>query len=68
MYRALLLALCLSSVPAVAQNDAPFPEPTQNPSATFRVFRTQNIYTLLKLDTRGVPGKFCTSGSETNWY
>ena len=52
MHRILLLALCLSPVPAVAQNDAPFPEPTQNPDATFRVFRTQNIFRLLKLDTR----------------
>jgi hypothetical protein len=52
MHRAILLALCLSSVPAIGQNDAPFPEPTQNPNATFRVFRTQNIFTLLKLDTR----------------
>jgi hypothetical protein len=52
MYRAILLALCLSSVPVVAQNDTPLPEPTQNPNATFRVFRTQNIFTLLKLDTR----------------
>jgi hypothetical protein len=52
MYRVILLTLCLSSLPAVAQNDAPFPEPTQNPDAAFRVFRTQNIFTLLKLDTR----------------
>ena len=52
MYRIILLTLCLSFVPAVAQIDAPFPEPTQNPDATFRVFRTQNIFTLLKLDTR----------------
>lgn len=52
MYRVILLALCLSSVPTVAQSDVPLPEPTQNPNATFRVFRTQNIFTLLKLDTR----------------
>jgi hypothetical protein len=52
MYRILFLAVCLSFVPAHAQNDAPFPEPTQNPNAKFRVFRTQNIFTLLKLDTR----------------
>lgn len=52
MYRVILLVLCLSSFPAFAQNDAPFPEPTQNPNATFRVFRTQNIFTVLKLDTR----------------
>jgi hypothetical protein len=52
MYRAILLALCLSFVPTFAQSDGPFPEPTQNPNAIFRVFRTQNIFTLLKLDTR----------------
>jgi hypothetical protein len=28
------------------------PEPTQNPNATYRLFNTKNIYTLLKLDTR----------------
>ncbi len=27
-------------------------EPTQNPDAPYRLFSTQNIYTLLKLDTR----------------
>ena len=27
-------------------------EPTQNPEAAFRLYNTQNIYTLLKLDTR----------------
>jgi hypothetical protein len=27
-------------------------EPTQNPDASFRLFNTRNIYTLLKLDTR----------------
>ena len=27
-------------------------EPTQNPEAPFRLFHTNNIYTLLKLDTR----------------
>ena len=27
-------------------------EPTQNPEASYRLFNTQNIYTLLKLDTR----------------
>jgi hypothetical protein len=27
-------------------------EPTQNPDAAFRLFNTQNVYTLLKLDTR----------------
>jgi len=27
-------------------------EPTQNPDAPYRLFNTQNLYTLLKLDTR----------------
>lgn len=27
-------------------------EPTQNPDATFRLYNTKNIYTLLRLDTR----------------
>ena len=27
-------------------------QPTQNPNAPYRLFNTQNIYTLLKLDTR----------------
>ena len=52
MYRIFLLALCLISIPAAALEDFPLPEPTQNPDATFRIFRTQNIFTLLKLDTR----------------
>jgi hypothetical protein len=46
------LAICLISIPAIAQEEAPFPEPTQNPDATYRIFRTKNIHTLLKLDTR----------------
>jgi len=46
-----LLLLCVCVIPAVA-DDSPMPEPTQNPDATYRLFRTQNIYTLLKLDTR----------------
>jgi hypothetical protein len=52
MYRIVLLALCLISIPAAALDDFPLPDPTQNPDAAFRIFRTQNIFTLLKLDTR----------------
>jgi hypothetical protein len=52
MYRIVLLALCLISIPAAALDDFPLPEPTQNPDAAFRIFRTQNIFMLLKLDTR----------------
>jgi hypothetical protein len=44
--------LFLLVVAAKASDDAPIPEPTQNPDATCRIFRTQNIYTLLRLDTR----------------
>ena len=47
----ILLLLCVFVIPAAA-DDVPMPEPTQNPDATYRLFRTQNIYTLLKLDTR----------------
>ena len=52
MFRAILLAILLLPFTALAENDAPFPEPTQNPEATFRIFRTQNIFTMLELDTR----------------
>jgi hypothetical protein len=48
----LLLALLLFAIPAFAGDDMPLPEPTQNPDAAYRLFRTLNIYTLLKLDTR----------------
>ena len=44
-----LLALWSS---AARGADDPIPEPTQNPAAIFRLFRTQNIYTFLRLDTR----------------
>lgn len=47
-----ILVIGMIAYPASAQLDAAFPEPTQNPDANFRIFRTQNIYTLLKLDTR----------------
>ena len=42
--------LLLSAVPVLAQDT--IPEPTQRADAPYRMFRTQNIYTLLKLDTR----------------
>lgn len=37
---------------AEAQNNVSIPEPTQNTDVPYRLFRTQNVYTLLKLDTR----------------
>jgi hypothetical protein len=35
-----------------AQAQVQVPEPTQNPTAPYRLFRTQNIFTFLLLDTR----------------
>jgi len=46
-----LLAIVLPTPPALPQND-PVPEPTQRTDAPFRLFRTKNVYTFLKLDTR----------------
>jgi hypothetical protein len=47
----IVFLLLLIACSAFAGDDA-VPEPTQDPGATYRLFRTQNIYTLLKLDTR----------------
>jgi hypothetical protein len=52
MKRVIFFVLLLFPVLAFAQSDSPLPEPTQEPNATYRIFRTENIYTLLKLDTR----------------
>jgi hypothetical protein len=41
----------LSLSPALLADDA-IPEPTQRTDAPFRLFRTQNIFNFLKLDTR----------------
>lgn len=46
----LFTALLLVVVPSFADDNVP--EPTQKPDAPYRLFRTQNIYTFLKLDTR----------------
>lgn len=43
-------ALLLLAAPMFAQGT--IPEPTQRPDAPYRIFRSQNIYTFLKLDTR----------------
>lgn len=40
------------SLTGAAQAQVPIPEPTQDPSAPYRLFRTQNVYTFLLLDTR----------------
>jgi hypothetical protein len=42
----------LLTVPAALPDDDPVSEPTQRTDAPFRLFRTKNIYTFLKLDTR----------------
>ena len=47
---AITATLLLFASPSLAEGLRP--EPTQNPDAPFRLFNTQNIYTLLKLDTR----------------
>ena len=47
----LLLPLLLLVVPLFAQ-DVLVPEPTQSTNVPYRLFRTRNIYTFLKLDTR----------------
>jgi hypothetical protein len=44
-------AVFLSLIGA-AQAQVSIPEPTQNPSAPYRLFRTQNVYMFLLLDTR----------------
>lgn len=52
MKRLFALMLIFSSSFVYAAGDDSIPEPTQNPQAIFRLFRTRNIYALLKLDTR----------------
>ena len=47
---AVVAAVLLSASSVKAQEARP--EPTQNPQATYRLFNTKNVYTLLKLDTR----------------
>lgn len=46
----LLIALLLFAIPLLAQET--IPEPTQRTDAPYRMFRSQNIHVLLKLDTR----------------
>lgn len=42
----------LLSLPGIAHAQTPVPEPTQDPLAPYRLFRTLNIYMFLLLDTR----------------
>lgn len=44
--------IILVAVPSALTQDDSVPEPTQRVDAPFRLFRTQNIHTFLKLDTR----------------
>ena len=46
-----LFAIVLSCAQAVPADDT-VPEPTQRTDAPFRLFRTQNVFDFLKLDTR----------------
>jgi hypothetical protein len=48
MKRTLVLLTLLVAIPAAALEDATPPEPTQNPSAPYRLFATQNIFMFLK--------------------
>lgn len=45
-----IMTVILLSLTGVAQEN--IPEPTQPTDVPYRLFRSQNIYTLLKLDTR----------------
>jgi hypothetical protein len=47
----LTLAIVCTASPSVFAEDN-IPEPTQRTDVPYRLFRTQNIYTFLKLDTR----------------
>jgi hypothetical protein len=44
-----LIAAC--SISALGQEDL-LPEPSQKPDAVYRLYRTKNMYTFLRLDTR----------------
>lgn len=52
MRRVVFLSMFLVIACSAFAGDDAVPEPTQNADATYRLFRTKNIYTMLKLDTR----------------
>ncbi len=52
MKRAILLIVTLLTLATPLVADDNVPEPTQRVDAPYRLFRTRNIYTFLKLDTR----------------
>ena len=49
LYLTLLLVFSLNNTISA---DTPLPEPTQKPDAYYRLFRTTNLWTFIKLDTR----------------
>jgi len=52
MKRKLVMTLTFLLFVSLALTEDVRLEPTQNPDVPYRLFKTQNIYTLLKLDTR----------------
>jgi hypothetical protein len=46
----IVTALLVFTAPVLAQDEVP--QPTQKTDVPYRMFSTQNVYTLLKLDTR----------------
>lgn len=51
-FAVLALYVILLTSPALAWDANVIPEPAQRTDAPFRLFRTSNVYTFLKLDTR----------------
>lgn len=51
MKKVIIIFCLLFCFTAFAMADAPFSEPTQDPTVRYRLFPTQNMYTFLKLDT-----------------
>lgn len=47
-----VLSVVFFALGAAAQGQVSIPEPTQDPSAPYRLFRTQNMFMFLLLDTR----------------
>jgi len=52
MKRKFVVTVTLLLFASLALAEVAHLEPTQNPDAPYRLFNTQNVYTLLKLDTR----------------
>ncbi len=52
MKRALIVSAIIMTCTVTASAADEVPEPTQRADAPYRLFRSQNMYTMLKLDTR----------------